>query len=239
MQLSSSGSWKSPILRDSGALESPGNLGANTARKFSMAKSRHGDDLRTVILAFAFALMEQTPAILLRKMPWSETSLILVWLTERFGTVRTVARGARRPRSPFAGMLDVFYCADISFTLSRKGDLHALREASLRTVFDVSAAGNAGFYVAAYFAELAGIAAPPMHPAPQIFDLLQRGIHFVQRAPVSIRAVNHFEAELCRVLGVHDAAGKVRPIDALASLYGTIPESRQLALKFFEKNSEG
>jgi DNA repair protein RecO (recombination protein O) len=136
-------------------------------------------------------------------------------------------------------MLDVFYCADISFTLSRKGDLHALREVSLRTVFDVSAAGSAGFYVAAYFGELAGIAAAPMHPAPQIFDLLQRGIGFVQRAPVSTRTVNYFEAELCRVLGVHDPAGKVRPIDALASLYGTIPGSRHLALKFLVQNSEG
>ena len=38
------------------------------------------------------------PAILLRKMPWSETSLIVTWLTERFGTARTVARGARRPK---------------------------------------------------------------------------------------------------------------------------------------------
>ena len=47
--------------------------------------------------------MEQTPAILLRKTPWSETSLIAVWLTERFGAVRTVARGARKPKSAFRG----------------------------------------------------------------------------------------------------------------------------------------
>jgi DNA repair protein RecO (recombination protein O) len=177
--------------------------------------------------------MEQTSAILLRKTPWSETSLIIAWLTERFGTVRTVARGARRAKSPFAGRLDLFYAADISFSINSKGDLHTLREVSLKTVFDVSGAGSAGFYLASYFGELAGIAAPSMHPAPGIFDLLQRGINFVQRAPATMNALNHFEAELCRVLGVHDPTGEVPAVDALASLYGTIPASRGMALKFF------
>ena len=137
---------------------------------------------------------------------------------------------------PFAGKLDLFYTADISFSISRQGDLHTLREVSLRRIFDVASAGSAGFYLASYFGELAGIAAPSMHPAAGIFDLLQRGIDFVQRAPVTLKALNHFETELCRLLGVHDPAGKVRAIDALASLYGTIPASRQAALKFANPN---
>ncbi len=177
--------------------------------------------------------MEQTPAILLRKTPWSETSLIIAWLTERFGSVRTVARGALRAKSPFAGRLDLFYAADISFSISSKGDLHTLREVSLKSVFDVADAGSAGFYLASYFGELAGIAAPSMHPAPGVFDLMQRGIDFVQRAPASMKALNHFEKELCRILGVHDPAGEIPAIDALRSLYGTIPASREMALKFF------
>jgi DNA repair protein RecO (recombination protein O) len=177
--------------------------------------------------------MEQTAAILLRKMLWSETSLIVTWLTEDFGTLRTLARGARRPKSDFAGALDLFYCADISFSLSRKGDLHTLREVSVRTMFNVSSAGNAGFYLAAYFGELAGIAAPSMQPAQGIFDLLKRGINFVQKSPATEKALNHFETELCRILGVHDPSGEVSAIDALASLCGVIPASRTLALKFF------
>ncbi|HEY5707666.1 MAG TPA: DNA repair protein RecO [Terrimicrobiaceae bacterium] len=179
--------------------------------------------------------MEQASAILLRKTPWSETSLIVTWLTEGFGTMRTVARGARRPKSPFAGTLDLFYGADISFSISNRGDLHTLREASLKAVFDVSRAGSSGFYLASYFGELAGIAAPPMHPAPGIFALLRRGLDFVQRAPASLKALNHFETEMCRVLGVHDPKGEVLAIDALRSLYGIIPASRERALKFFEQ----
>ena len=182
--------------------------------------------------------METTPAILLRKMQWSETSLIVTWLTERFGTARTVARGARRPRSEFAGMLDLFYRADIAFSFSRKGDLHTLREVNLRSVFNVSDAGNAGYYLAAYFCELADMAAPSMQPAREIFDLLQRGLNFVQQSPASLKALNHFEVELCRILGVHDARGNVAAIDALASLCGVIPASRAAALRFLTNSDD-
>jgi DNA repair protein RecO (recombination protein O) len=176
--------------------------------------------------------MEATPAILVRKMPWSETSLIVTWLTERFGTVRTVARGARRPKSEFAGMLDLFYGADIALSFSRKGDLHTLREVSVRSVFNVSNAGSAGYYLASYFGELAGMAAPSMQAAPEIFNLLQRGLNFVQQSAASLKALNHFESELCRILGVYDTRGNVAAIDALASLCGVIPASRAAALRF-------
>ena len=176
--------------------------------------------------------MEATPAILLRKMPWSETSLIVTWLTERFGTVRTVARGARRPKASSQACSTSSTGLTLHFSFSRKGDLHTLREVSVQSVFNVSDAGNAGYYLASYFAELAGMAAPSMQPAREIFDLLRRGLNFVQQSPASLRALNHFEVELCRILGVHDARGNVAAIDALASLCGIIPASRAAACDF-------
>jgi len=176
--------------------------------------------------------MEQTPAILLRKTPWSETSLIITWLTESYGTLRTVARSARKPASPFAGKLDLFFREDISFSLSSKGTLHSLREAAVVTSFDAGRAGSAGFYLAAYFAELSGMAAPAMHPAPEIFDLLRRGLEHLQEKPATEKALHHFERELCRILGVHDTSGDVSAIRGLASLCGGIPRSRAAALSF-------
>lgn len=177
--------------------------------------------------------MEKTAAILLRKTPWSETSLIVHWLTDRFGSVRTVARGARKPGSAFAGKLDIFFRADISFSLNRKGgDLHALGEVSLVSAFDAGKAGYGGLYLAAYFSELCGMAAPAMHPAPEIFDLLGRGIGYLGKGTANRRALDHFETELCRVLGVHDASGNVTTLEALASLCGGIPRSRATALRF-------
>ena len=75
--------------------------------------------------------MNSTPAILLRRTRLSDTSWIITWLTQANGRLKTAAKGARRPRSPFAGKLDLFFLEDISYAPSRKSDLHALREAVL------------------------------------------------------------------------------------------------------------
>ncbi len=176
--------------------------------------------------------MEQTRAILLRRFAWSETSLIVVWLTENHGTIRTTARGARKPKSAFAGKLDLFFQAEISYTPSRKGDLHELREVSLLEAFDASRAGSAGFYLAAYFSELAGASAPAMHPSAAIHDLLVRGLNFLQQKPGTEAALVHFERELCRILGVHDPSGLVGSQEGLASLGGGLPKSRAAAMRF-------
>ncbi len=73
-------------------------------------------------------MIETATGIILRTRPLTETSLILHWLTPDFGRLATVAKGARRPKSPFAGRLDLFYAADFSFSRSRSSDLHNLRE---------------------------------------------------------------------------------------------------------------
>ncbi len=51
--------------------------------------------------------MQSTAAILLRKRKFSDTSLIVSWCTESLGCVQTVAKGARRTKTPFAGKLDL------------------------------------------------------------------------------------------------------------------------------------
>ena len=77
-------------------------------------------------------MTESTHGLILRTRPLTETSLIVHWLTPDLGRIATVAKGARRPKSPFAGKLDLFYAADFSFSRSRRSELHVLREASLR-----------------------------------------------------------------------------------------------------------
>src|SRR5271169_4167849 len=77
-------------------------------------------------------MIEPATGIVLQTRPLTETSLIVHWLTPDFGRIATVAKGARRPKSPFGGKLDLFYHADFSFSRSRLSELHNLREVSLR-----------------------------------------------------------------------------------------------------------
>jgi len=171
--------------------------------------------------------MQQTEALLIRKQVWSDTSLIVTWLTPAHGKVRTLARAARRPGNPLAGKLDLFFRAEIAFTLSRRTSLHALREVSLLQAFDSPSVSSV--FLCGYFAELADAATESGQPAPEIFNLLGRAIAHLRVQAASLRALEHFEIELCRVLGVQD--DRAHPLATIESYCGRIPASRAAALR--------
>ena len=120
--------------------------------------------------------MESSAAILLRRTKLSETSLIVTWLTETHGLIKTVAKGARRPKSPFAGRLDLFFEAEIQFLRSRRSELHTLRELTLRATYDPVRQSYLRLEVAAHFVELIELTSVPDHPIPEVFDLLRRAL---------------------------------------------------------------
>src|SRR6516162_10399350 len=102
----------------------------------------------------SFRQVESTEAILLRKRKFSDTSLIVSWCTESLGCVQTIAKGARRQKSPFAGKLDLFFEAEISIVRSRKSDLHTLTEVVLKNPFAGIRSNYLRTQSAAYFVEL-------------------------------------------------------------------------------------
>ena len=150
--------------------------------------------------------MESTGGILLRKRKFSDTSLIVSWCTESFGCVQTIAKGARRPKSPFAGKLDLFFEAEISIVRSRKSDLHTLTEVVLKNPFPGIRSNYLRTQTAAYFVELIEICTERDHREPELFGLLRRAFGYLDAKDATPRAVAHFETELARIAGVHDAA---------------------------------
>jgi DNA repair protein RecO (recombination protein O) len=74
---------------------------------------------------------ERAEGIVLRTQPVTETSLLVTWFTREFGKLKTLAKGARRPKSPLRGQLDLFFTDEIVFFRSRRTDLHLLNEAYL------------------------------------------------------------------------------------------------------------
>ncbi len=176
--------------------------------------------------------MESTAAILLRKRKFRETSLIVSWCTESFGCIQTVARGARRPRSPFAGKLDLFFEAEISMVRSRKSDLHTLTEVAVKNPFAGIRSNYLRTQTAAYFVELMEICTERDHREPELFDLLRRAFGYLDTNDPTPRAVAHFETELARIAGVHDQRRlKADPAFALGNLFGRLPLSHAPLLK--------
>jgi len=60
-------------------------------------------------------------ALLLRRIPYGDTSLICHFLTPKHGRIAVMARGARRPKSPFRASLEPLYTLLISWRPGRTG----------------------------------------------------------------------------------------------------------------------
>ena len=65
------------------------------------------------------------------RMPFGNTSLIVKALTQTHGRVTLMAKGAARPKSPFGGLLDLFYLVEFLYQPSRTAEMHTLREVKL------------------------------------------------------------------------------------------------------------
>ena len=181
--------------------------------------------------------MQSTAAILLRKRKFSDTSLIVSWCTESLGCIQTIAKGARRPKTPFAGKLDLFFEAEISVIPSRRSTLHTLTEVVLKNPFAGIRRSYLRTEAAAYFVELIEICTERDHHEPQLFQLLRRAFGYLDANNPTRRAIIHFETELARITGVHDVKKlKADPAFALRNLFGRLPASRGQLLKALVAN---
>ena len=147
-------------------------------------------------------MIQKATGLILRTRPLTETSLIIHWLTPAFGRIATVAKGARRPQSPFLGKLDLFYEADFSFSRSRHSDLHNLREAGLRETHPALRVDIIKLSQAAYAAALIELATEMETPLPAVFELLRGFLDCLCRQKPSAQLVFAFELKLLRELGL-------------------------------------
>lgn len=178
--------------------------------------------------------MDKTDAILIRRFRFSETSMLCIWLTEQFGKVKTSARSALKPGGAFHGKIDLFYQAEIGFIRSRSTDIHTLREVSLQMPFDGNGGRYANLAVASYFAELCDAITEPMAVNDGLYDLLHRAVTYLGKNTPTYRAIQHFESETCRLLGIQHI--HTEPAQSLAHHAGRLPSGRQLAIKAVRVN---
>lgn len=146
--------------------------------------------------------VEAGSGVILRTRLLTETSLIVHWLTAEHGRIATAARGARQPKSPFRGKLDLFYEAQFTFQRSRRSDLHALREVMvtnlhpwLRTRFDL-------LQQAAYATALIEAAAETEAPVPELHTLFCEFLACLGPAPPTRPLVWAFELKLLAASGL-------------------------------------
>lgn len=170
-------------------------------------------------------MIESATGIILRTRPLTETSLIVNWLTAEQGRISTVAKGARRPKSTFAGKLDLFYEADFSFTRSKRSELHALREVSLKETHAPLRQELGWLQQASYATALIEQATERDTPLPGIHELLHGLLAHLPQQPPQPRTIYAFELKLLEELGLHPETEDTKLTPATAELLTALTQS--------------
>lgn len=172
--------------------------------------------------------MDTTTATLIGRHKLTETSLIVNWCSADLGLFKTVAKGALRPKSAFAGRVDLFVTAEIRFTRSRTSDLHTLAEVQwteprlhLRESYNRVLA-------ATYLVKLVELMVEREHPLPEVTDLLVKALDYLNTHEPSRALIERFELRLAEDLGVAAPQGKAAAALQMAVHHALPVQRRQL-----------
>lgn len=149
--------------------------------------------------------MEQTEAILLGRSRYGESSLIVQWCAPEAGLFRTIAKGALRPKSPFAQRLDLFVSAEVRWVRSRRSELHTLAEVRWTNPRLGLRTGYGRVLAATYLVRLVERVAEPQTPLPGLYDLLVKALDYLAEKEPSRALVERFEWRLAQDLGIASA----------------------------------
>jgi DNA repair protein RecO (recombination protein O) len=164
-------------------------------------------------------------ALILRRYPFSESSLVVHACTRDHGRVHLLAKGAYRPTSRYCGVLDLLDSLEIEWAESPHRELSNLRAGSIllrrRAIPD-----DLGRWLAAnQVLELADLASRPAHPDRPLFELLESSLDDLQAGSSPPEAVVvAFELAYLDVLGLSPAlvecaacGGPAPPVPAASS----------------------
>lgn len=143
---------------------------------------------------------ERAEAIVLRRQPVTESSLIVTWFTRESGKLKTMAKGARRPKSPFRGKIDLFYLDEIVFLRSTRGDLHLLHDCFLENPHQKLRESVTALTAASYACELVEVVTEAEDANPKIFELLAGVLEELERGGESVLLI-WFELQLLAEAG--------------------------------------
>ncbi|MFP6872594.1 MAG: DNA repair protein RecO [Verrucomicrobiales bacterium] len=177
--------------------------------------------------------MEKCKGTVIRRTPLTESSLIVTWCTGEHGILRTVAKGARRPKSPFAGKLDLFFEAEFEIIRSKKSDLHTLRELSLTSSRSRLRNSYLQTLAATYFIQLLNQVTEPETPIRKLNNLLNRALDHLEEKLPDMKTILHYEKQMTQALGILEPGQT--PAKTLHNVYHRLPKTRAGLLQLIGK----
>ena len=179
--------------------------------------------------------MNKCQGTIIRRIPLTESSMIVTWCTKDHGLLKTVAKGARRPKSQFSGKLDLFYEAEFEIIRSKKTDLHNLREMKILMTRASIRQSYLKTLSASYFAKMINKVSESDSPINSLYELLYRGLNYLEENEPQLLAIRHYEREMTKILGISNP--EKEPFTSISEIC-KIPKIRSEILKLVQKKPE-
>lgn len=143
----------------------------------------------------------KTHAIVLRALAYGESDLIMTFLTDDFGKLKGIAKGARRSKKRFVNALDLFSRSDVVFSRRGAEGLALIENCDVREHYPGIRADLEATLVATYFVDLADqFSAEGKHNA-ELFQDLQDFLALVGSGNSSETLIRIFELRLLKRAG--------------------------------------
>ena len=145
---------------------------------------------------------EQTDALVLRIVEFSESSCIVSLLTRDFGKINVLAKGARRLKNPFDNSIDLLSICRATFVAKNRDALDILTEAKLLRRFRAANRDLNRLYSGYYVAELLNALTDEHDPEHKLFSLACATIEQVDGGSDDLlRSLLAFELRTLNLLG--------------------------------------
>jgi len=144
---------------------------------------------------------QKTKAIVLRSLDYGESDRILTFLTDEFGKLKGIAKGARRSRKRFANALEPFSLTTLQFSRRGRGGLALIEGSDVIRHFAGIREDLDRVLVAACVAELAEHFSAEGKKNLPLFDLLADFLGFIEAGRMTETAERFFELRLLKAAG--------------------------------------
>jgi DNA repair protein RecO (recombination protein O) len=145
--------------------------------------------------------LEKTDAIVLKLVEFSETSLVVTMYTSDFGRVTALAKGARRPKSPFESALDLLSLSRIVCLHKNTEALDLLTEAKLVRRFRSCQRDLLRLYAGYYLADFLLALTEESDPNRALYDLTEQTLEAIDHDQEVNQQILRFELTALRHLG--------------------------------------
>lgn len=146
--------------------------------------------------------MHQCEGIIVRVLPYSESSLITTWITDTRGILQVLIRGIRKPKQKNFDPVDLLQQSSLCYAANDRTHLHTAREVKRIDPHRAVATDYPKLLACTYFYEIIAMLVERDTPIDEIYQLYLKALTYLETHQISPQLIERFERRLLTELGL-------------------------------------